>query len=374
MGEPFNSQSTPTLATSASPFIYPGFEVSVINNPSLIPNDIGQWIPSRDQESLKSSALSSAFFQGNIGEPVWQVSTSMDQVTPLGGNQYNAGWDPYRQNSYAGFDYTPISDSMAIFPSNNRTHLSSTLPYFTREGLSDPDDSAKEKNYIVPNIEDNCEKKASVRSNSHEIILPRPLESTSTGTKRVKTAKPRLRCQQAGCKSTFVRKYELVRHEASVHNHSFALLCPVYGCKRAQQPFPRPDKFNQHFRTHHNPDRFLCIIEECRHGPFTQAEVESHLRGHHNMKRCRQPHLDVVLKALNLRGTPLGNGEFRMDYIDSCPLAFLGCTHRASLDSLEDHVKQHELAERSKGYTAIVTTLGKWPWWERRYAQFADRR
>jgi len=80
------------------------------------------------------------------------------------------------------------------------------------------------------------------------------------------------------------------------------------------------------------------------------------------MERCRQPYLDVVLKALNLRGTPLGNGEFRMDYIDSCPLAFLGCTHRASLYSLEDHVKQHELAERSKGYTAIVATLGDWPW------------
>jgi hypothetical protein len=173
----------------------------------------------------------------------------------------------------------------------------------------------------------------------------------------VKGQKLRLKCPR--CNSTFPRKYELARHERNVHNRSFTLLCPVYGCSRTTNPFGRPDKFREHMRKHRQSGKFLCIIEDCRKGPFTQTELEDHLNSCHREK-SNQPYLEVVLKALNLRATEFEDGLSLFEDVRSCPLAFLGCSFIG--EDISKHLTTHELVDRSRGYIAIKSIQKEWSW------------
>jgi hypothetical protein len=66
-----------------------------------------------------------------------------------------------------------------------------------------------------------------------------------------------------------------------VHDRKVNLLCPVYGCNRIAKPFPRLDKFREHFGKHKDASKFLCLIETCRIGPLTRPELRDHLMDQH---------------------------------------------------------------------------------------------
>ena len=175
-------------------------------------------------------------------------------------------------------------------------------------------------------------------------------------------------CPHHGCKSTFPRNYELQRHEKNVHNRTFSLLCPKYGCNRSSKPFGRPDKLKEHWRKHQRPNNFLCPIDTCRAGPFSTADLRGHLKASHSKPQVHQSHFADLLCLVNcdLRLTPIGGGLFCLDERDACPLAFLGCSFRYSHQlgsgpgSLRSHLRKHELVERAKGYNAIVAVYLCW--------------
>lgn len=193
--------------------------------------------------------------------------------------------------------------------------------------------------------------------------------STSTlldGGRKAKRTKQRLACQYAGCKSTFPRPYELSRHMRNVHERDFTVCCFVFECRRTAKPFHREDKFNEHLRKHHNPSQFVCVIDSCGEAPLSFAELYNHIRTIHDLKHCNQPHLDSALVHLRLRQTRLRDGSVLLEENNMCPLAFLGCKYRnqaRSNGNLFDHLIQHDILERSKGYEAIVAACGKWPSW-----------
>jgi len=185
-----------------------------------------------------------------------------------------------------------------------------------------------------------------------------------------KSAKPRLRCGQ--CNATFPRNYESKRHQDTVHN-GVEINCSAYGCTRATKPFRRVDKFNEHMKTHGTIQLFVCPIKHCDSGPLSRQGVHSHLLTQHEMTTYRQQHLDVVLKTLHLRQTPLSNGTMRLDAYDACPLAFLGCTFSGSQDDIWDHLEVHELVERSQGYEAIVAYHGSWKKWGKAFCSLCQK-
>lgn len=182
-----------------------------------------------------------------------------------------------------------------------------------------------------------------------------------------KVTKPRLRCLQPGCKRTFPRAYELERHQSSVHDLVVAICCSVYGCNRVAKPFPRVDKFYEHMRKHENANQFLCIFDDCRAGPLSRAELLSHLINLHALGDCKQPNQAAALGVLRVRATQLSNGTIVVEDSRNCPLSFLGCTfqhdqnrttgHRAIVD---DHLRTHELVDRSRGYEAMITVKKYW--------------
>jgi hypothetical protein len=198
-------------------------------------------------------------------------------------------------------------------------------------------------------------------------------QASSTPRQRRVAGERPFSCTHHGCPWTFGRRYELRRHEKNVHNRNFALLCPVYGCNRAEKPFPRTDKLKEQMRKHQDANRFLCIVEECRVGPFTSAQLKEHLQVQHNLHFGAQKDIDAVLKAAGLRLTMLRNGTSMLDDCVDCPLRFLGCKFREAKtnpandalpvqsSSMVNHLNAHKLSELSKGYEVIVASCGSWP-------------
>jgi len=175
----------------------------------------------------------------------------------------------------------------------------------------------------------------------------------------------RLRCNYAGCRSTFPRKYELNRHTNAVHNHKFQILCPVYGCKRASNPFPRPDKFREHLRSHDNPTHLICFIETCHLAPLTHDELKTHLETKHlPIEFDSQPNLDEFMKYFSFTGEknfkpPENYGGYekwawvevsklRIEGKDKCPVQSTECSFRLSLEqpNMWVHVQTHDLVDR----------------------------
>ena len=151
-------------------------------------------------------------------------------------------------------------------------------------------------------------------------------------TKEQRTdAKKRLKCPHPDCHLTFPRKYELKRHQSTIHDSKISILCSVYGCNRVSKPFPRLDKFHEHVRKHHKgPERFLCVIEACRQGPLTRAELVEHLKVQHCLRTAKQvePHLDDSLRSLGLRlSFPTNMSPILGDW-HACPLWVHGCRFR----------------------------------------------
>jgi hypothetical protein len=189
-------------------------------------------------------------------------------------------------------------------------------------------------------------------------------------TKEQSDAKKRLKCPHPDCHSTFPRKYELKRHQGTIHDSKISILCSIYGCNRVSKPFPRLDKFYEHVRKHHKgPERFLCVVEACRQGPLTRAELVEHLKVQHCLRTAKQvePHLDDHLQSLGLRlSFPTNMSPILGDW-HACPLWVHGCRFRN--DASQSHSvylfdwhlqKDHVLLERSKGYEIIVATGNTW--------------
>ncbi|CAG8958922.1 hypothetical protein HYFRA_00012919 [Hymenoscyphus fraxineus] len=200
----------------------------------------------------------------------------------------------------------------------------------------------------------------------------RPLETLRMKDSRDKVTKERrpkrrLPCDHPGCTQTFPRPYELDRHRQNFHQRHSIWLCPVYDCRRAANPLPRTDKLWEHYRKEHgDADQFHCFFKDCRAGPFAKDELKDHLNQQQRKQSHRESYLEVILKALKVFGwrqTPIGYGNYLIEDIDTCPLAFLGCAHRGSPPQMF-HLKTHDLRERSRGYLAIVkaSKMGSWSW------------
>ncbi|KAK0115632.1 hypothetical protein ONS95_000098 [Cadophora gregata] len=186
--------------------------------------------------------------------------------------------------------------------------------------------------------------------------------------------KARVRCSRPECKRTFRRKYELQRHEKSVHNRSAAFSCHVYGCNRIAKPLPRKDHFQLHMRKHHNANLFVCIFDTCRFGPLTQQELLDHLNTEHSQNGCCTAAEEASLAHFQWRQTPLSDGLHHFESSSNCLLAFLGCEHSVverefgfcqnGFLCYEDlrHMKSHEFIDRSKGYEAIEKFLDVRTW------------
>jgi hypothetical protein len=187
-----------------------------------------------------------------------------------------------------------------------------------------------------------------------------------TSSKEQSEAKKRLKCPHPDCHSTFPRKYELKRHQSTIHDSKISILCSVYGCNRVSKPFPRLDKFYEHVRKHHKgPERFLCVVEACRQGPLTRAELVEHLKVQHCLRTEKQvePHLVDSLRSLGLRLCVPTNMSPIIDDVRACPLWVHGCRFRIdasrypNMHSFNGHLlEDHDLLERSKGYEIIVAT------------------
>ena len=143
------------------------------------------------------------------------------------------------------------------------------------------------------------------------------------------------------------------------------MLCPVYGCKRAGKPFPRVDKFREHFFKHQNPSNFLCFIESCRVGPLTELQLGDHLMTLHFQDYSTQPHFDYFMALLpsisKVVRIESKNGaasrsmyalfhiaESRQNGVYTCPVENTGCQFRLSIDEpfMEDHIASHDLLDR----------------------------
>jgi hypothetical protein len=181
--------------------------------------------------------------------------------------------------------------------------------------------------------------------------------------------RPRLQCPH--CNLTFPRKYELNRHHSTIHVRKVSILCSVYGCSRVSKPFPRIDKFNEHFRKHHKgPERFLCVLETCRQGPLTREELVGHLKDHHLTRTIKQvePHLDHALSSLGLGLSFPSEASPIIGDLRACPLWIYGCGFKSDTSreflpystSTRSHLREHELLERSKGYEVICAVFGRW--------------
>lgn len=190
---------------------------------------------------------------------------------------------------------------------------------------------------------------------------PSRIASKSLASKRPKGTKARIRCSHPGCKLTFPRNYERQRHQDGVHNPKVAILCWFYGCDRAAKPFPRKDKAWEHMRKHRNEQQFLCIFDNCRSGPWSQEELLSHLNSQHDQERCCVESEAIALGFFQWRQTPLRDGLFLFESKDNCLLAFLGCEFKVN-DNFRQHLKSHELMDRSKGHEAIKTVEIGYMW------------
>jgi hypothetical protein len=133
------------------------------------------------------------------------------------------------------------------------------------------------------------------------------------------------------------------------------------------KPFPRLDKFREHFTKHEGPEKFLCFIETCRHGPLTRPELQEHLATRHFCDYHNQPHLGDYFTALPFLGTRSNDGSIRHGFAlfhvgqkrfkgkDACPL---GCKFRLSFKepSMESHLNSHDLKDCLEAEAEIAST------------------
>lgn len=196
------------------------------------------------------------------------------------------------------------------------------------------------------------------------------VSSVITSTNRAPALKTRIRCSRPGCKLTFRRKYELQRHEKSVHDRSTALFCSVYGCNRiANKPLPRIDHFQSHMKKHQTAHLFVCIFNHCRLSPFTQQELLDHLNSQHSHDECCTATEKACLAYFEWRQTPLSDGTLLFESERNCPLTFLGCNYVSNDTAFKawhieesKHLESHELIDRARGYEAIAYLRYSWTW------------
>ena len=184
--------------------------------------------------------------------------------------------------------------------------------------------------------------------------------------------KARVRCSRPGCNRTFRRKYELHRHESSVHDRNGALFCSVWGCNRIAKPLPRKDHFQSHMRKHQTAHLFVCIFDNCRLGPLAQDELLNHLNSQHGQDECCTATEKAWLGHFRWRQTPLIDGSIRFESKSNCPLTVLGCRYEA-VRSFADrggvtfhesqHMQSHEFIDRSKAFEAIDKIMGICFWY-----------
>ncbi|KAH6663205.1 hypothetical protein B0J14DRAFT_662195 [Halenospora varia] len=185
-------------------------------------------------------------------------------------------------------------------------------------------------------------------------------------TKQPKAVKPRVKCTFSGCRKTFPRKYELNRHTKSVHERTFAVFCPVYGCPRTEKALPREDKFLEHMKKHQNPLGLLCPVPDCRVGPFSLTELKVHASTH-QIEDLKKATL-VINQYLHWKASSLQNGLVQVVDVHECPLSSTGCKFQASRSLtfhntrslMANHITEHELRERSIGYYEIILCLDFW--------------
>jgi hypothetical protein len=190
-----------------------------------------------------------------------------------------------------------------------------------------------------------------------------------------KTTKPRLVCGYAGCKSTFPRKYELHRHENTIHKQTVSMLCPVYGCNRAAEPFPRLDKFREHIgKKHRDSDTYLCLVETCRTGPLNRLQLRGHLESCHLYDHSTQPHFIDYIAAMPFLGVNLVTMQAysfaaesnitkqRLVGKDVCPLENYGCGFRLSQTEpfMEAHLEKHTSEDFLRVCDEIGSVKPRW--------------
>jgi hypothetical protein len=153
-----------------------------------------------------------------------------------------------------------------------------------------------------------------------------------------------------------------------VHNGKVNLLCPVYGCNRVAKPFPRLDKFREHFGKHKDASKFLCFIEKCRIGPLTRAELRGHLVDRHLHDYFHETYLREYFATLGFLGTcpriksqHLGFSLFdfaqkRKEGKTTCPLRKLGGDFQLSFDYpyMGPHLSEHSIKECFKAHGEIA--------------------
>ena len=148
------------------------------------------------------------------------------------------------------------------------------------------------------------------------------------------------------------------------------------------------DKFREHVKTHKNPEKFLCIIETCRTGPLTRAQLVEHLGMQHLSDYSRQPQVGDYIAALPFLSTKIDffnqrrpdtdiigkNHEYSLFHVfekrsegkDACPIR--GCDFRLSLDQpvMEYHIDNHDLMDRMKSHKDIERVCPKYDYlWSR---------
>jgi hypothetical protein len=178
------------------------------------------------------------------------------------------------------------------------------------------------------------------------------------GNKNNKAIKPRILCPQ--CKLTFPRRYELDRHTETIHHRKFRVNCHIHGCRRSTKPFTRQDKVNEHLRKHSDAVEFLCPLDDCTAGPFDRLQLRDHLGTVHDLKSCNQQQLDSTTNALSLSVIKRGDLIVQVEHHGACPLLFTGCTFEGMWDEVNEHLKDHDLIERSEGIEAISKSAREW--------------
>ena len=153
------------------------------------------------------------------------------------------------------------------------------------------------------------------------------------------------KCNFPGCRSkrTFKRNYELQRH-MKMHERRETFDCPAVNCKyRGPKAFYRPDKLKAHVNAAHDEHTmFACPVAGCLSARTAVSRdiLALHIRNHDH-GACK-PYWDHF-KALE-----------NCDKNRPCPVA--ECSQKLDLDSLQEHIMQHNEEERNASHIGITIT------------------
>jgi hypothetical protein len=106
-----------------------------------------------------------------------------------------------------------------------------------------------------------------------------------------------LACTYPGCKrkTPFGKLADLERHKASIHDRVTKFRCPITGCPRHEQGFPRKDKLRAHLKVHGPRTRSLpltCKFDHCDYRAqgirrfFAAKELSTHYDTSHGNYEC----------------------------------------------------------------------------------------